>query len=108
MHIQGTAFRGEFGTAQGMAPDSWTVPPTVPLTVNYDMTTPLGTASLIQAEDGTITVDVTFDESYRTTATAHPYLGVCLVGGAPTNTVSTVALLAATNDPQLPAWVEIV
>jgi hypothetical protein len=107
MHIQGTAFRAAFGATYGINPTAWSVPATVPFTVNYDTSAPIGTATLTQAEDGSITVDVVLAETNRPLTAARPYLGVCLYGGSPTNTVMCVGLIPHTNDSQLPPWSEV-
>lgn len=106
MHITGVAFRGTFGAGQSTDPTTWSVPATVPFTIDYDVESPIGTATLTQTEDGSITVDVVIDEANRVDAEARPYLGVCLYGAQPTNTVMCAGLLAKTNDPHLQPWVE--
>jgi hypothetical protein len=108
VHITGTAYRGEFGVSQGIDPIIWIVPTTpVDLTVSLDDGSPIGTATLTQAADGTITVDAQVDEVYRRWTHTRAYLAVELDGGDP-DTVLFAGIVIDTEDPDLPPWTEVV
>lgn len=107
MHITGTAYRGAYGASQGLDPTTWIVPTTpVDMTVSLDDGSPIGTATLTQDTDGTITADAEIDDIYRRWTTTRPYLAVQLNGGTP-DTVLYAGIVRTSNDPDLPPWTEI-
>lgn len=107
MNITGTAYRGAYGVEQGVDPTTWIVPTDpVDMTVSLDDGSPIGTASLTQEQDGTITLSADIDEAYRHWVTRRPYLAVYLDGGDP-NTVLYAGVVSASVDPDLPGWTEV-
>lgn len=107
MHIQGTAYRGAWGVSQSLDPTTFIVPTDpVDMTVSLDDGTPIGTATLTQDTDGTITADCEIDDVYRRWTRTRPFLSVALDDGNP-QTVLYAGIVAASDDPDLPEWTEV-
>jgi len=104
VHIQGVAYRGVYGAAQGIDPTTWTVPATVALYIGVQVIS--DAANLTQDTDGTIHVDVVFDETYRHWAQRRPYLWPIL-GGANADVVEGVQLVTGVPDSGLTPWTEV-
>jgi len=107
VHITGTGYRAAYAISQGADPTTWVVPTSpVDMTVSLDDGTPIGTATLTQETDGTITVDSEIDEVYRRWTRTRPYLAVEMDEGTP-NTALFAGIVDASDDPDLPPWTEV-
>lgn len=100
MEITGTAYEAAYAVSQGLDPTTWVVPATVPVYVESDTGTQIGTATLTQATDGTVTADCVIDEQYARWTRIRPYLGAGLDGGSP-ETITSVGVYETSPDPNL-------
>lgn len=103
MEIQGTAYWAAYAISQGYDPTTWTVPATVPVYVENDSNTQIGTATLTQQPDGTITLDAVIQSQYVRWARVRPYAVAALDGGSP-ETVTAVGIWETAPDPALPQY----
>lgn len=108
MHITGTAYRGDYGTSQGIDTSTWIIPTDpVDMTVSLDDGSPIGTATVTRETNGDITIDAEIDDVYRRWTRTRPYLALDLDGGDP-DTILFAGVVVDTEDPDLPPWTEVV
>lgn len=105
MHITGTAYRGAWGVSQGVDPTKFVVAANAPLQIGTEVLDE--SATLTQASDGTVTVDTTFPDSYRRWTAIRHYLTAIWDDASP-NTLVSIEMVGAVDDPDQPEWTEVV
>lgn len=98
MEIIGVAYRAAYAVQQGLSPTDWTVPATVPVYVEDDELTQIGSAALTQDTDGTVNADAVINEQYARWTHIRPYVIAILDNGNP-DAVLRVGLFQASPDP---------
>lgn len=104
MHIQGTAYRGAWGVSQSVDPTTFVVAANAPLQIGTEILDE--SANITQADDGTVTVDSTFADSYRRWTNIRHYLTAIWDNASP-NTLVAIEMVTAVDDPDQPEWTEI-
>lgn len=106
MQLTGIAYRAEYGSIMGVDTTTWVLPvDPVPMTVELDVDNPIGTATLSLDGDNNLVADCAITERFRRWTFTRPFLAVGLDSGDP-QTVTCIGLSPATDDPDLPGWVE--
>lgn len=103
MEITGVAYRAAYAVEQGLSPTGWDVPATVPVYVEDDELTQIGSAALTQDPDGTVNSDAVIDEQYARWTHIRPYMIAILDNGAP-DTVLRVGIFQTSPDVDQPTY----
>jgi hypothetical protein len=106
VQITGIAYEAAYGSTVGVDTTTWILPTDpVPMTVELDLSSPIGTATLTLDGDNNLVAVCTITERFRHWANTRPYLAVGLDAGTPP-TVTCIGLSPATDDPGQPGWTE--